>query len=507
MPGYIIHLVEAKIIIRKLRENDFLKKYSDEWQKRFFWGCLAPDAEEKDKKGRTHFWAQSENGDVKLPDLRAFVEKYADKLRRRNEYPEIFGYYAHLYLDRIFWDEYIKNNVQLTDKAGFVTHSYSVAKYLKPHKYKKELTLDLFMEHLYEDYTTLNDYFAGKYSIHIPDEKQLTGELNKPEELLNCSLESLLKKLDQFLQKDMELSERDLKIIDLNSLELFLESTAESIIKKPEYTCVRWIKKEARLLKNTRVMKKILFPFRAVINYGLYAFFILFLSVIIGTVSGKNGIKQLRKCSLIRLSLNSKGKLKVKGSYSQTAKKQNSILEQWIRGWKETDDSEERNFADLVENVYSDTIKRYEKNKNKNFLFKSMFIGVMISALVGFVLFCVFNMQNGGALSYIIAENSILLVVIILVLTIISKWIDIKKYQETWVRHYNHLYMLEKEMRLYLFRIGNYKREASKSQQEIRYIFMKKFFEIEDENIKKFCENMENKEIKVGDGIKDIFCK
>ena len=505
MPGYIIHLAEAEIVIRKLRESDFLKKYSDEWERRFLWGCLAPDAEGKDKKESTHFWNQRESGDVKLPDLSSFVEKYADKLRKRNKYPEIFGYFTHLYLDRMFWDDYVKNNVQLTDKAGFVTNSHSVAKFFKPYKCKQELTLDLFRKYLYEDYTQLNYYLSGKYPIHIPDEKQLINELNKPKELQNCSLESLLEKLDQFLQIDIEPSERGLKIIDLNSFDIFLELAAESIIKKPEYACISWIRKEIGLMKNTHVMKKILLPFKIIINYGLYAFFILLLSIIIGAVSGKQGIKQLQKCSLVRISSNSKEKLKVKGDYSQTMQKQKSILDQWIREWEKTGDTEEEDFADFVKKVYFDTINRYEKNKNKNFLFKSMFISVMISTLVGFVVFCVFNMQNGGALSYIIAENSILLVVIILALTIISKWLDIKKYQETWVRHYNHLYMLEKEMRMYLYRIGDYKREAVKSQQEIKDIFMKRFFEIEDENTKKFCENMENKEIKIGEGLKGIF--
>ena len=34
--------------------------------------------------------------------------------------------------------------------------------------------------------------------------------------------------------------------------------------------------------------------------------------------------------------------------------------------------------------------------------------------------------------------------------------------------------------------------------------FMKKFFEIEDENAKKFVENMENKEIKITEGLRGI---
>ena len=41
----------------------------------------------------------------------------------------------------------------------------------------------------------------------------------------------------------------------------------------------------------------------------------------------------------------------------------------------------------------------------------------------------------------------------------------------------------------------------------VNQAFMKKIFEIEDENVKKFIDNMENKEVRIGEGIKSIFTK
>lgn len=128
----------------------------------------------------------------------------------------------------------------------------------------------------------------------------------------------------------------------------------------------------------------------------------------------------------------------------------------------------------------------------------------MILTLGGFAVFFIFNTYDGEVLSYELAENSILLITIILALNIISKWLDIKKYQETWVRHYNHLYRLKKEMIKYLYGLDEYKVTKENTQEMANQAFMKKFFEIEDENAKKFVENMENKETKITEGLRGI---
>ena len=85
-----------------------------------------------------------------------------------------------------------------------------------------------------------------------------------------------------------------------------------------------------------------------------------------------------------------------------------------------------------------------------------------------------------------------------------SNPIDIKKYQETWARHYNHLYRLQREMMRYLYGLDEYKVAQENTQGMANQAFMKKFFEIEDENAKKFVENMENKEIKITEGLRGI---
>lgn len=54
MPGYIIHMTEAKMIC------DILSRDSqDQWRDRFFYGSLLPDAGGKLQKQKSHFWNES----------------------------------------------------------------------------------------------------------------------------------------------------------------------------------------------------------------------------------------------------------------------------------------------------------------------------------------------------------------------------------------------------------------------------------------------------------------
>ena len=49
MPGYIIHLTEAKMIGEILQKQKGMD-YSQEWEKAFFYGALLPDAVKKKRK-------------------------------------------------------------------------------------------------------------------------------------------------------------------------------------------------------------------------------------------------------------------------------------------------------------------------------------------------------------------------------------------------------------------------------------------------------------------------
>ena len=106
MPGYIMHLAEERMILDKISE---MLPISESWEQRFRTGTLLPDTKLRDEKPLSHFW-KPEEADLlaRLPDLKAFTEKYASQLQD----PLVFGYLAHLHLDllylRDFWPAYIR---------------------------------------------------------------------------------------------------------------------------------------------------------------------------------------------------------------------------------------------------------------------------------------------------------------------------------------------------------------------------------------------------------------
>lgn len=71
---------------------------------------------------------------------------------------------------------------------------------------------------------------------------------------------------------------------------------------------------------------------------------------------------------------------------------------------------------------------------------------------------------------------------------VISKWIDIKKYQETWGRHSTHVQRMENEMLTFYYGFSPYDVPDRKD------IFIKNMQKIWAGNQDKFRDNIENKE-------------
>ena len=86
--------------------------------------------------------------------------------------------------------------------------------------------------------------------------------------------------------------------------------------------------------------------------------------------------------------------------------------------------------------------------------------------------------------------------IFVIIIYIVSKWMDIKKYQETWARHYFHHHLLNHEIIQYVYELGDY---SNKNDFDSKYIFINKFLAIENLNMEKFVANLENKEIRIGD--------
>ena len=86
--------------------------------------------------------------------------------------------------------------------------------------------------------------------------------------------------------------------------------------------------------------------------------------------------------------------------------------------------------------------------------------------------------------------------VVFIICNVIVKWLDVRKYQETWNRHSKHRYKIDMEMFQYISNMGEYA-EADKRQK-----FIKKIMETWNENQEKFNENMK-KEKPMNDMLKN----
>ncbi len=165
MPGFVMHLVEGKQILRQLEEKMPL---TEDWRHRFMTGTLLPDTKLLKEKRFSHFWNPKDYPLLaKAPDLDLFREKYGGRL----EDPIVLGYLAHLHLDRYylrhFWPRFmVFYGAEGEEEA--VSEKITQVKILRTGACVP--VEDFFSErHYYREYSLLNGYFIDKYRVEMPD--------------------------------------------------------------------------------------------------------------------------------------------------------------------------------------------------------------------------------------------------------------------------------------------------------------------------------------------------
>lgn len=156
-------------------------------------------------------------------------------------------------------------------------------------------------------------------------------------------------------------------------------------------------------------------------------------------------------------------------------------------------------FCRLFCNSYYATKLKAEKNRRKNFFWKKAFLMVLCIGMASFLAwsFGVWG-SNGGKMEEIILKNGIFLLGITMFCHILAKWIDVKKYQETWVRHSGTQHALEMEMLRFISQVEPY------HSSDRKRVFFVRTLDIWNKNQSKFGSNMEEKEKEIADVIKDI---
>lgn len=221
MPGYIMHLSEATMILNKMRQKQEISK---QWEELFLLGALLPDACVKGGKYLTHFWAEeSLENRIKLPELGVFTEKY----QIQPEEALMMGYWAHLHLDYRYFTEYWSNILEFRTEDGShaVTRQEAALVWLK--KREEYIPTNEFFSdvYCYGDYTKLNRWFCEKYQLRIPKYQKAVGRI--PDEAQYERLEELLENLQHFMAESQEQSKEPTRIFDVVDLDQFFQKVAE----------------------------------------------------------------------------------------------------------------------------------------------------------------------------------------------------------------------------------------------------------------------------------------
>lgn len=230
MPGYVIHLTEAKIICDILEKSSY-KKNREMYKKReyFYYGSLLPDAGGKAQKQRSHFWNKEENGKIIMtPDIDEYLRKYAEILKSNPLYK---GYLAHLHLDQEFWKRYIKENVEFRNAVGGTTEYIKDLKDIRIKKNDRVVSAQKFFseDYLYGDYTKLNKMMIQKYRLSLPVYNKSYS--NKIEDADNEKMKEVLEQLGVYIINSRSCAENsELKVLDLCTFETFLKETAYEFV-------------------------------------------------------------------------------------------------------------------------------------------------------------------------------------------------------------------------------------------------------------------------------------
>ena len=170
MPGFILHLTSAKMLLNQLPDHPHFP-YMIASENDFMTGSLLPDATAN--KNRTHFRNLLYADKMMLwPDLKRFLSSYQNQLAN----DLYLGYYFHLYIDKRFFKDYIPQIVSFYDKEGKITDIRNEICSVLIHKSNQCISLTDYLseKYYYGDYTKMNRYLVEKYQLptelypHLP---------------------------------------------------------------------------------------------------------------------------------------------------------------------------------------------------------------------------------------------------------------------------------------------------------------------------------------------------
>lgn len=226
MPGFILHLTAAQILLRQLPHHpDF--PYEISLVNDFLIGNLLPDTTKQ--KDASHFRNPAYYEKMMVfPDLTRFLQKYSSLLAN----PSVLGYYFHLYIDRKFFKDFIPQIVEFYNADGEITDMRDeiATVYIKKSRTSIPFSRYLTEEYYYGDYTRMNTYLVDRYCIPL----DLNPNVTNPgiAEIQYENVQQVLDLLHHFLSVPPEAAQ-DLKVFPLEELLAALEQYVEEFLAVP----------------------------------------------------------------------------------------------------------------------------------------------------------------------------------------------------------------------------------------------------------------------------------
>ena len=219
MPGFILHLAQATMLMEYMCE-----KPSAGWTYEFLMGNLLPDTRLGIEKKISHFWDEACMENIaRAPKLERFLEKYGHRL----DEPVILGYYAHLYLDERYVNEYWPTILEFQDMNGQTEprkdHIYRV--WLKQKGVYIPFEEFFTTENYYGDYTRSNHWLVERYGITAPEFMELS-DVNM-DEICPSDLKRVIDELKHIYKSGHSGDEKDMAVFDVESLDAFVKKTAK----------------------------------------------------------------------------------------------------------------------------------------------------------------------------------------------------------------------------------------------------------------------------------------
>jgi hypothetical protein len=235
MPGYIMHLASAKLAIDKLGFSDFNKIFE------ICVGSVLADTMAREDKKESHFWSDES---IKLlkraPETAVFEEKYRAHMKN----PFVAAYWAHLYMDRTFVNDYWTKHFEFFNDDMKPEERYDEVTRVRLIDTGLVLSRSDFLsdEYYYGDYTRLLSYITYRYKLKDLFEKRSMEDIALDIESFDNSVieeikenawkDKILKMFESVYGSEPSPEQPRLKVFDLKQLEKLILSTADAYCEK-----------------------------------------------------------------------------------------------------------------------------------------------------------------------------------------------------------------------------------------------------------------------------------